>query len=138
LIWLIIYVAIAIAQYFYFNGNCYFDKYRMLNEDHQMDDKNYLLGLFVLILSSVDIFLNFSWYDVFFKRNERYTAFAMLIAMVIINIVITILIGLTDACVGDYLTNRKYISIGLYLIYDVWLCIATLIMLINNRKVDVS
>jgi|688.fasta_scaffold03117_6 tryptophan-rich sensory protein len=110
----------------------------MLNEDHQMDDKNYLLGLFVLILSSVDIFLNFSWYDVFFKRNERYTAFAMLIAMVIINIVITILIGLTDACVGDYLTNRKYISIGLYLIYDVWLCIATLIMLINNRKVDVS
>lgn len=106
----------------------------MLNEDHQADDRNYVLGLVVLILAFVDIGLNFSWYDVYFKRNERRIATWMLIGMLVVNVVITALMVVTDPCPGDYLTNRRYICMGLYLVYDVWLAIAAVIVFIKHRE----
>ena len=106
----------------------------MLNEDNQSDDKNYIYGLVVLILIFIDIGLNFSWYDVYFKRGEKTIATWMILGMLAVNLIITVLITITDPCPGDYLTNRNYICMGLYLIYDVWLVFALIIVFVRNRN----
>lgn len=106
----------------------------MLSEDNQVDDKNYVYGLVVLILIFIDIGLNFSWYDVYFKRGAKTVATWMLLGMLVINIIITVLIKITDPCPGDYLTNRSFICMGLYLIYDVWLAFALILVFIRNRR----
>lgn len=128
------YIAIVSALYLYFNGNCRFDKYRMYNEDDQADDADYKRGLAVLVLCLFEAGLNFSWPVVYFKRQEYGRASIMLVIMIVFNIIIMTMMGTTEKCLLDYLTNRYYISVGLYLVYTAWLTIALVLTLYTYAK----
>lgn len=122
-----LYICIVAALYLYFDGNCKFYKSRKYAEDDEENSPEYKKGLAVMILCLFEAALNFSWPSVYFKRQEYGRASFMIISMIILNIIIMTMMGITEKCTLDTLTNRYYISAGLYAVYTAWLVIACII-----------
>lgn len=126
-VWYLLYMLIAISLYIYFNGNCYFDRHRIFNEDDELDNPNYEKGLIVLILAIIDAFMNKTWPWVFFRLKKYGLSLLMILVMLVLHGVILWAIATTDQCRRDGFENRYWVSFALYLIYTIWLAIAAII-----------
>ena len=125
IMWGIASMCAAIAIYIYFDGNCHFDQPRIVNEDDETDEPGWIRGLIVLLFMLISCALKNVWVLTFFHHRKIRLACIIIAIMVALNIVVLWAIGSTDQCRLDTLTNRYWISFGLYLIFTLWLCILT-------------
>jgi hypothetical protein len=116
-------IAASIALYLYFNGNCYFDQPRMYDEDDEADNINYVRGLVILLLFLMVRMMGHLWPRLFFSERRFRAAACVLVVASVFNAVVLWGVGSTEQCSVDRLTNRYWISFGLYLCYSVWLLV---------------
>lgn len=111
----------VIALYYYLNGNCQFDKYRMFAEDDEFEDSNYLKGFLVLSFSIVIYFLGEMWLILFFRMRKP--LFAMITTLIILTFGTVLLwaMGSAEPCVRDTFANRFWLSFALWLIYMIYI-----------------
>lgn len=124
ILWYVLYILIAISLYIYFNGNCFFDRHRIFNEDDELENKNYEKGMIVLVLAIIDALLNKLWPYIFFKQKKYGMSLIMVVIMLALHCAILWAMATTEQCRRDTFENRYWVSFALYLIYTVWLVIA--------------
>lgn len=106
----------------------------MYDEDDQSNDPNYIKGMVVFILALFEAIGSVFIPNIYFKRQNFVKAAVILGVMVLINCVTMGLMATTDQCPLDRMTNRYYISTGLYAVYTAWLLIAMILCIYTWYK----
>lgn len=109
------------ALYYYLNGNCQFDKYRIFDEDDEFGNSNWVKGAIVLSFSITCWFLGELWMWLFFTKRKF--AISALVAVIILALGVTILWAMptTDRCIRDSFEHRFWIAFGLWMIYMIYI-----------------
>jgi hypothetical protein len=123
LLYFVLYALVTISLYLYMDGNCYFNNFRVYNEDNETDDPNYIRGLVVLLCALCNWALEVFWIRSFFRWRRYNLASLCLVIMLALSATILWAMGSTQQCLSDTLTNRYWIAFALYLIYAIWLCV---------------
>jgi hypothetical protein len=113
-------LGLAIALYVYFDGNCYFNNFRTFDEDDEFNNSDYTKGFLVMLFFLIETMIYLNVYMVVFDWRNYGLGSAMYIGELILNVTILGLMVTTNQCMGDTLTNRYWISGGLYIFYAVW------------------
>lgn len=119
-LWAIFYAGAAISIYYYFVGNCQFDKFRLTIEDDEPDHPNYIRGATVMAFFLVDFVLSWVWKMVFFSWRSPLLATFTATASLGCSAVILWAMGTTTLCHRDEFTNRFWMCFGLWLAYAAW------------------
>ena len=117
---LVLDLALGIALYVYFDGNCFFNNFRTFDEDDEFDNSNYTKGFFVLLFYLIETFAYLQTYMIIYDWKNYGLGSFVYFCEVVLNIVIVGLMVTTAQCMGDTIANRYWISGGLYLFYIVW------------------
>lgn len=123
-VWLVFFVCFLISMYLYFDGNCIFNSPFNLSEGSDVDNQAWIRGIITLVFLMVSLFVGGAWFYVFFIRRRFRIAFFLVFLEVALHVVILWAMPSTHQCVGDDVTNRYWISFGLYIVYSIWWLIA--------------
>ncbi len=120
ILWFLFAFSAFVALYIYFDGNCFFNQPRIFDEDDEVGTPGWDRGLVVLIFFLTICFLLHLWIHFFFNRRWFAVAFFVCLLMVAMAAVCLWAMATTPMCRGDTITNRFWISFGLYLIFTIW------------------
>ena len=119
-VWALLYVAAIISLYYYFVGNCQFDKFKIFVVDDEATNPNSTRGVTVMVLCILDFLFICGWKKCFF--NWRCPLLGTFIATLALaaNSGILWAMGTTEICPHDDFTNRFWMCFGLWLAYSSW------------------
>jgi tryptophan-rich sensory protein len=123
-IWEVLFVAVLISLYIYFDGNCRFNRFRFPDEDDEVGNIDYIRGLLVFIFSLLVCWLNRKWAVYMFVLRWFRLALLVLSLMIAMSVVMLWAMATTNPCARDELANRYWICFALYLLYSAWLVVA--------------
>lgn len=111
----LVFTMVVAAVYYYFDGNCRFNKFRIFDEDDELGSGDYDRGLVVMLFLMVECVLYYVWRWVFFRW--RITSLALLVSLFALAVTVVVLwaMATTETCPRDEFRNRFWMCFGLYL-----------------------